>query len=34
MVIAAGPTGLWAVFANADGTGQELVRLVLASGPN
>jgi DNA-binding beta-propeller fold protein YncE len=34
MAIAAGPTGLWAVFANADGTGQELVRLVLASGPN
>jgi hypothetical protein len=34
MAIAAGPTGLWAVFANADDTGQELVRLVLASGPN
>jgi DNA-binding beta-propeller fold protein YncE len=34
MAIAAGPDGLWVVFANADHTSQELVHLVLASGPN
>jgi hypothetical protein len=34
MAIAAGPTGLWVVFANANYTSQELVHLVLASGPN
>ena len=33
MAITAGPAGLWVVFANADHTSQELVRLVLASGP-
>jgi len=32
--ITAGPTGLWVVFANANYTSQELVHLVLASGPN
>jgi streptogramin lyase len=31
--ITAGPTGLWVVFANANYTSQELVHLVLASGP-
>jgi DNA-binding beta-propeller fold protein YncE len=31
--IMAGPTGLWVVFANANYTSQELVHLVLASGP-
>ena len=34
MAIAAGPTGLWVVFANANHTSQELVHLALASGPN
>jgi len=34
MAIAAGPDGLWVVFANPDHTGLELVHLVLASGPN
>src|SRR5215475_11373896 len=34
MAIAAGPAGLWAVFANPDHTSQELIHLVLASGPN
>jgi DNA-binding beta-propeller fold protein YncE len=33
MAITAGPAGLWVVFANADGTGQELVHLVLDFGP-
>jgi DNA-binding beta-propeller fold protein YncE len=33
MAITAGPTGLWVVFANANDTRLELVRLVLASGP-
>jgi hypothetical protein len=33
MAITAGPAGLWVVFANPDHTSQELVRLVLASGP-
>jgi DNA-binding beta-propeller fold protein YncE len=32
--IAAGPTGLWVVFANVNGTSQELVHLGLDSGPN
>ena len=34
MAIAAGPTGLWVVFANANDTSQELVHLVPDSGPN
>ena len=34
MAIAAGPTGLWVVFANPDHTSQQLVHLVLDSGPN
>jgi DNA-binding beta-propeller fold protein YncE len=34
MAIAAGPAGLWVVFANPDHTSLELVHLVLASGPN
>jgi len=34
MAIAAGPTGLWAVFANPDHTSQQLVHLVLDSGPS
>jgi DNA-binding beta-propeller fold protein YncE len=33
MAITAGPTGLWVVFANPSHTSQELVHLVLASGP-
>jgi DNA-binding beta-propeller fold protein YncE len=34
MAIAAGPAGLWVVFANASQTSQQLVHLVLDSGPN
>jgi DNA-binding beta-propeller fold protein YncE len=34
MAIAAGPAGLWVVFANPDHTSLELVHLVLDSGPN
>jgi DNA-binding beta-propeller fold protein YncE len=34
MAIAAGPTGLWVVFANPGHTSQQLVHLVLDSGPN
>jgi DNA-binding beta-propeller fold protein YncE len=34
MAIAAGPTGLWAVFANPDHTSQQLVHLVVDSGPS
>jgi hypothetical protein len=34
MTIAAGPAGLWVVFAGPDHTSQELVHLVLASGPS
>ena len=34
MAIAAGPAGLWVVFANANHTSQQLVHLVLDSGPN
>ena len=34
MAIAAGPTGLWVVFANANHTSQQLVHLVPDSGPN
>ncbi len=34
MAITAGPAGLWVVFANPDHTSQELVHLVLDSGPN
>ena len=33
MAIAAGPTGLWVVFANPHNTSQQLVHLVLDSGP-
>jgi hypothetical protein len=32
--MAAGPAGLWVVFANASQTSQQLVHLVLDSGPN
>ena len=34
MAIAAGPAGLWVIFANPDHTSLELVHLVLDSGPN
>lgn len=34
MAITAGPDGLWAVFANPDHTSQQLVHLVLDSGPS
>jgi len=34
MAIAAGPAGLWVVFANSDHTSLELVHLVFDSGPN
>jgi DNA-binding beta-propeller fold protein YncE len=34
MAIAAGPAGLWAILANRDHTSQQLVHLVLDSGPN
>jgi DNA-binding beta-propeller fold protein YncE len=34
MAIAAGPDGLWVVFANPDHTSQQLVHLVLDSGPS
>jgi hypothetical protein len=34
MAIAAGPTGLWVVFANPGHTSQQLVQLVLDSGPS